>query len=60
MLMVYGVIEKVPPKENEKHNNAFVVTSFPISLLSGDHFLHTIKGKAENVLYSIWFKLSPG
>lgn len=53
--MAYRVVEKAPPKENEKVNNTFVVTSFPASLLSVHHFPRTVKEKAENVLYSIWF-----
>lgn len=55
MLMVYREVEKAPPKENEKDNNAFVVPSFPISLLSAHPFSHTVKKKAENVLYGVWF-----
>lgn len=54
MLMAYRVVEKAPPKENEK-DNTFVVTSFPVSLLSVHRFPRTVKEKAENVLYSIWF-----
>lgn len=53
--MADRAVEKAPPKENEKDNNAFVITSFPVSLLSVHHFPYTVKEKAENVLYGIWF-----
>ena len=60
MLMAYRMVEKVPPKKNEKDNNAFVVTSFPVSLLSAHHFPHTVKEKPENVLYAFGFSCLQG
>lgn len=55
MLMAYRVVERAPPKENEKHNNV-VVTSLPVSLLSVHHFFCAIKAKTENVkTYSMAF-----
>lgn len=46
--MAYMVVERAPPKEDERHNNV-VVTSLPVCLLSVHHFPCAVKAKTEDV-----------